>query len=123
MHQQDQALDLKVLAELYELLGEEAPQLMEELIDLYGVTATSLLDEIRTAIRKADGPALYRAAHTLKPSSAHLGATYLVALCKELEIIGKAGQLEGAAAKLAELEAEFSRVQAALEVKKQENND
>jgi PAS domain S-box-containing protein len=119
----DQVLEAQVLAELYDLLGDQAPQMIGELVDLYIETATSLLEAMRTAIQQEDARALYQAAHTLKPGSAHLGALHLSNLCKELEAIGNAGQLEGAAAKLTELEAEFDRVQAALEAEKKKNND
>lgn len=118
--QKDQVLEARVLAELRELLGEQAPRMIVELIDLYLETATPLLEEIRSAIREQDGPALYRAAHTLKPSSAHLGAVYLAALCEELETLGKTGQLEKAAATQRQLEIEFNRVKPALEIEKGE---
>ena len=95
---------------------------MVELVDLYFGTATTLLEAMQTAIQQADGQALYKAAHTLKPSSAHLGALHFSALCKELEAMGSAGQLEAAAVKFTELEAEFSRVQVALEAEKRGNN-
>jgi HPt (histidine-containing phosphotransfer) domain-containing protein len=122
IYRDDQALEVRVLAELHQLLGEQAPQLIAELIDLYLETAISLLAEMRAAISAVDGHALYRAAHTLKPSSAHLGAMRLAALCEMLESIGQSGQLTEAAAKMVELEAEFDRVKIALEAEKRKND-
>lgn len=122
IYRDDQALEARVLAELHQLLGEQAPQLIAELIDLYLETAISLLAEMRAAISAVDGHALYRAAHTLKPSSAHLGAMRLAALCEILESIGQSGQLTEAAAKMVELEAEFDRVKIALEAEKRKND-
>jgi PAS domain S-box-containing protein len=115
-------LEAAVLAELEELLGEHAPQMIAELIDLFFETARPLLEEMRTAVRKEDGLGLRRGAHTIRPGSAHLGAIRLAVLSEELETMGETGQLDEAAAKLAELEAEFSRVKIALEAEKRGSN-
>jgi PAS domain S-box-containing protein len=112
------ALEAKVMAELRELLGDQAPQVLGELIDLYLQTAGSLLEEMRLAVQGQDENSLYKAAHTLKPGSHHLGAVSLAELCGELETIGRSGQLDEAAAKFAELEVEFGRVKIALEAEK-----
>jgi len=115
-------LEAGVLAELRELLGEYAPQMIAELIDLYFETAKPLREEMRTAVRKEDGLGLRRAAHTLRPGSAHLGAIRLAALSEELETMGETSQFDQAAVKLAEFEAEFSRVKIALEAEKKGSN-
>jgi hypothetical protein len=47
-----------------------------------------------------------------------LGALTLSALAKELEMMGKGANLEGAAAKLAEADTEYARVRVALEAKR-----
>jgi CheY-like chemotaxis protein/HPt (histidine-containing phosphotransfer) domain-containing protein len=111
-------LESSVLTELRELLGDQAPQMITELIDVYFETAPPLLKEMRMAIKQEDGHALYRAAHTLKPGSAHMGAVRLARMCAELERMGKANQLKGAVIKLAEFEAEFAHVRVALEAEK-----
>lgn len=113
--QEEVVLDPKVLAELHALLGEQAPQVIGELSDLFIKSAVDLLAEMRAALQTQDSGKLYRAAHTLKPSSSHLGAVRFAAMCETLERMGKAGQLEGALEKLAALEAEFERVKVALE--------
>jgi PAS domain S-box-containing protein len=114
LSQESLALDLSVLDKLRQVLREQAPRMIAELIDLYFETAPPLLEKIGAAIQQGESRALYLAAHTLRPGSAYLGAMQLAALCAELETIGETGQLEGAPAKLAELEAEFSRVKIAL---------
>jgi two-component system, sensor histidine kinase and response regulator len=113
-----QALDPKTLNGLRQIFGEQAPQMIMELIELFFETTTSLLEQMRAAVSGKDGPSLYRAAHTLKGSGAHLGATQLATLCKELEKSGHDRQFEGTAAKLAELESELIRVKLALELEK-----
>jgi HPt (histidine-containing phosphotransfer) domain-containing protein len=61
---------------------------------------------------------LQRAAHSLKSSSANLGAQNLSELCKELENMGRLGKLEGSAHKLDVLEFEFEAVRNALELQR-----
>jgi CheY-like chemotaxis protein len=118
LNQNGPVLEASALAELRQLLGKEASKMIPELIDLFFVTAEPLVEEIRSAVQNEASDKLFRAAHTLRPGSAHLGAARLAALCAELEAIGKSGQLAGAATKLADFEAEFSRVKVALEAEK-----
>jgi hypothetical protein len=47
-----------------------------------------------------------------------MGAMALSALAKDLEMMGKAGTLEGAAPKIAQAETEYTRVKAALAQKR-----
>ncbi|MEL6402632.1 MAG: response regulator [Cyanobacteria bacterium J06626_4] len=61
------------------------------LLDSFLETAPGLLNSIQTAIAEDDPQQLDFAAHTLKSSSATLGAIRLSELCKQLEIWGKAG--------------------------------
>jgi HPt (histidine-containing phosphotransfer) domain-containing protein len=55
-----------------------------------------------------------RAAHTLKSSSAQLGAAKLSALCKEIEARGRAQSSEGIAELLREFDAELEVAREAL---------
>jgi HPt (histidine-containing phosphotransfer) domain-containing protein len=55
-----------------------------------------------------------QAAHSLKSSSAQVGALALSAHCKELEALGRANTLTNAPTILACLEEEYPVVQAAL---------
>jgi two-component system sensor histidine kinase/response regulator len=50
----------------------------------------------------------------LKSGSANLGAAPLAALCKELEQMGRDGQVQGAVEKLPALEETYLRIRAAL---------
>ena len=61
------------------------------LLDSFLADAPGLLNSIQTAIAEDDPQQLDFAAHTLKSSSATLGAIRLSELCKQLEIWGKAG--------------------------------
>jgi PAS domain S-box-containing protein len=107
----DAAIDTAVLEGLSAGMEEVVP----ELIDIYFDGALKLLADMRQAVAQGDASLLTRAAHTLKPSSASLGAIPLATLCEELEAMGRAGALESAAEKLAQVEAEYRRVKTALE--------
>lgn len=57
----------------------------------------------------------YRAAHTLKSTSANLGARALVTQCETLEALARRGQLAATAEPLRQLETVYPQVARALE--------
>jgi HPt (histidine-containing phosphotransfer) domain-containing protein len=69
---------------------------------------------IRTAVIKKDAVKLARAAHLLKGSIAIFGASKAVAAARNLEAIGRAGNLAEAAGALQSLESEFAVLQQEL---------
>lgn len=79
------AVDTAVLAELEEIQEEGEPDLIAELIGLYLEDSPRKLAAMREAEARADAASLRRAAHSLKGSSASLGAFGVAALCGELE--------------------------------------
>ncbi|RCX32726.1 signal transduction histidine kinase [Thioalbus denitrificans] len=105
------AVDKAVLVELREIM-EDA---FAELIQTYLRDTPTRLVAIRDAIDKTDADALRAAAHTMKSSSANLGAMPLSALAKELEALGRSGTTEGAAELFRSAAAEYTRVKQALE--------
>jgi HPt (histidine-containing phosphotransfer) domain-containing protein len=66
------------------------------------------------AAAQGDGDALFRAAHTLKNSSANVGARELSQLCAELEQRGRHNQLDEVGDAIAELAQHFERTLAEL---------
>jgi HPt (histidine-containing phosphotransfer) domain-containing protein len=78
-------LDQGVLQSLEELGGDDDPDLFVELIDLFLQDAPHRIDELRRGLEQGDVKLLERAAHTLKSSSANVGALPLSALCKRME--------------------------------------
>ena len=71
---------------------------------------------MRKAIAAGDSVALQRAAHTLKSSSANLGALKLAGLCEEMERAARAGNCEQARARLGNIEDEYEKVVPALQM-------
>ncbi len=107
-------IEQSVLDELLASVGGDAAFLVE-LIDTYLADAPSQLAQLRAALAAGDADQFRRAAHTLKSSSASLGAQPLSATAKELEMMGKAGALDPAGERIALAEEEFGQVRDELE--------
>ena len=115
---EDSLLDQETLDGLRALQQAGAPDVLGEIIDVYLENSVKLLQTLREAVTQADdvdSDAMRRAAHTLKSSSAQLGATGLADLCKDLEQMGRENRTDNAAAVLAEIERLYPVVCEALE--------
>jgi len=86
-------LDASVLAELLSSTGDD-PAFVRELLETYLAETPEQLGAIDSAVEADDAEALVRPAHTLKSSSATLGAMRLSALGRELEMAGRSGALD-----------------------------
>jgi CheY-like chemotaxis protein len=109
-------LEPSALRELQTMVGEDAPEIYVQVIQSYLETAPQLLAEMGQALAGGKAPVLLRAAHTLKSSSALLGAVELSDLCRAMEIVAKTGDLRGLAETVAQTQAEYERVKTALEL-------
>ncbi|MBI5653114.1 MAG: response regulator, partial [Chloroflexi bacterium] len=106
-------LDRKILDELRDA-ASDAPQIIEELLGLFQRNAPKLIADLRHAAETQDAEKLRRAAHALKSASANLGARALAALCQEMETAGRAGQVNGAANHIAQVEHAYACALGAL---------
>jgi PAS domain S-box-containing protein len=106
------AIDLARLNKFRAMIGDES---ISELIDLFFKDSAKQLAELQQAAAGGDAEKMERVAHTLKSSSATLGALPLSAMCQELEDLGRAGKLEGASERVARLEVEYISAKAELE--------
>jgi CheY-like chemotaxis protein len=85
-------VDSTVLHHLQESLGgDDAKKVIDELIMIFVRDTRTLLDTLDEAIAHEDRETWTRLAHTLKSSSAQMGAKRLSLLCKELEQAGRKG--------------------------------
>lgn len=64
-------------------------------IDRFGTNSAQTMQALVQARDSGRAHEMGRAAHSLKGSSANLGATALAALCKDVEGLGDQGQLIG----------------------------
>lgn len=108
-------LDQEVLENLRDLPGEGADDLLGELIILFAQEAPPRIAGLRDALHQADAKRVMQVAHSLKGSSANLGATRMTALCNQLELMGRDGNLDGGVRLHQELVSEYPRVMLALD--------
>lgn len=96
-------------------IDEYGGDFLVELIDVYLNDTPNRLRQLRQAFDGDDTANFVREAHTLKSSSANLGAMGLSALAKEMEFAGRNGEIEKMATELNHLEEAFAQVKAVLE--------
>ncbi len=118
--QPETILDRSAIQEILQLDPQAGSDLLSEVVGSYLEDALKLLQTINVATLQADLPTLQRAAHTLKSTSAMLGATHLADLCRELETLARMGTLEQVAPRVRQLEAEYDRVKASLHTELQQ---
>ncbi|MCC5897233.1 MAG: response regulator [Phormidium sp. BM_Day4_Bin.17] len=109
-------LNEKTLEDLREL------EALEELVDLYLQETPQLLEGVETAIAAQNPQQLRESAHSLKSTSAALGADPLSDLSRELEEKGKAGDLTGVNELWERLVQQYDRTVDALQAAKAEDS-
>ncbi len=77
---------------------------------VYADTSGEAVDRLRTATQGGDAEAIRQAAHSLKSSSANVGATLLAARLKDVELSGKEGRLQDARDAIDDVGDEYRRV-------------
>ena len=110
-------IDAEVLDRIRALQRKGSSNILEKAIHHYVSYTPKLLAALSEASAQGDASALQKAAHSLKSSSANLGAVKLVALCKEIEMKAHANTIEKAQSQVAKMHAEYERVRVALEAK------
>ena len=73
-----------------------------QVIDAYLTDGEVAVKELEQGLAKGDAAHIQRAAHSLKSQSAAVGAMSLAEVCRELEIMGHEGRLEGMAERVAQ---------------------
>ena len=108
-------LDPATLDSLRRLSDKGASNVLNELIDLFLADAPGLIAAMHEAYLLGDADAVLRAAHTLKSSSAALGALALSTLSADTEASARSNGLGDTGDVLFQIDAEYARVKAALE--------
>jgi len=107
-------LDRRALDAIRKLSPERGATILARVIDSYLVTAPDQLEALQRALTEKDAKALQTQAHSLKSSSANVGARELAELARELEAVGRTEQTSDAAGLVERMAAEFLRVREAL---------
>lgn len=108
-------LDTAVLDDLVALGGDEGAEFLAEIIGLFFQDAPARVGAIRSGVEAGEAEPVERAAHALKSSSANVGALPFAALCKEVESLARANQLDELAREIPRFVAMFEDVKQALE--------
>ncbi|MFW6357921.1 MAG: response regulator [Chroococcales cyanobacterium] len=107
-------IDPQVLDDLREMAGDDADEILGEILDSYLEDAPQRLESIKAAIAQGDASELQKSAHALKSLSVTVGGISLSDLCGELETLGRIGRTTGASQLLTKLERTYVQTSEAL---------
>ena len=109
------AVDPEAIEQLRFLEDEDQPNVVAELVLLFVEHTPPKIAAIRDGITQGDAGAVKRAAHSLKGSSANVGATGMQHVCEQIEHAAAGGDLGPAKELLPLLEQEVAVVVEALQ--------
>jgi two-component system sensor histidine kinase/response regulator len=112
------AVEKEISDKAKEWIEEYGEDFLVDLIEVYLADTHNRIAQMRGAVDGGDTDTLIREAHTLKSSSANVGAMRLSSLAKQMEFAGRSGDFAGMADDVQQFEDEFIQVKAALEALK-----
>src|ERR1700759_2422026 len=107
-------LDAACMAELRALDPDGKAHLVKRVLATYQASLAKLAAQLQVARGEGAWDQVSRVAHTLKSSSASIGALALSALCAEIERLLRAGDSNGAQPLIDQFQAEVQRVDGAV---------
>ncbi|MGO9378806.1 MAG: response regulator, partial [Dissulfurispiraceae bacterium] len=107
-------IDLKAFENIRIMQTKDGPDLLARMISIYLADSLKHVDNMRRALGMLDRTQFKRAAHTLKTSSATIGALGLAEICGELEQMGIGSSPEAAENVLSRMEVEYVAVREVL---------
>jgi signal transduction histidine kinase/DNA-binding response OmpR family regulator len=99
-------LDHSAIEAVRQLDPDGNDRLLSRLIALYRDDSSQLLADIDNGMKTGDADVVARAAHTLKSSSANLGATNVAAIARQIEHAARSGDLTDLATSVTKLRAQ-----------------
>ena len=105
-------IDLPTFEALKEAMGADY---ITELVQAYFEETPQLLTKLQEALAGQDCEGFRQAAHSIKSTSNSFGALEFGALAKELEMMGREANLEGASGKVSSLVSSFEVVKQDIE--------
>lgn len=110
-----EGVEQDIVKKAKEWIDDYGEEFLVELIETYIEDAVTRLGELRRAFDSADIETVTREAHTLKSSSANVGAMKLSRLAKDVEAAGRSGDLSHVGEQIARSEVEFAEARCSLE--------
>ncbi len=108
-------IDESVLDNYRRIQQPGKPDIIKRLVDIYLGSSPDILRKISDAGAKGDMEQLWQSAHSLKSSSANLGAITLAALCEMVEEMGRNNQGGNVSEMIEKIEKEYTRVSRELQ--------
>lgn len=109
-------IDDAAFGQTLEMVGGDVG-FLSDLVAEYRDDGAIRVADMRTALVAGNAEDLRRAAHTLKSSSASLGANNLAEACRAVEAAAREGQLKGLGANVDAIAAELDEVVTELEAR------
>ena len=107
-------INRQALDNIRALSADNGDALLDRVLHAYVDDTPAHLQTLRQAIDVGNAGNLRKAAHSLKSSSANVGAETLAQLCKDMEKLGRNDTTDGAAVLLNDMEREFQAVRHTL---------
>ena len=104
-------LDHVVIDKLRQLTPPGEPDVLVQVLQLFLQEVPPRIDRLRNVWAAGDIQEMYRVAHSLKGSAGNVGARRLFDVCKQLDDMGRGGDLTGSAPLVDALEIEFGKVE------------
>ncbi len=109
------SIDLKIFEQLQEMVDNDSPEFLTELIESYVNDTTEGIKLLHDAVKNGNGVTVVTTAHSLKGVSRNIGAINMIATCQKLEKLGNSQSIAEATELILELEQELDLVKNELE--------
>jgi two-component system sensor histidine kinase/response regulator len=109
-----QVLDPDVIETLRQLTPPGEPDVLAEVLQMFLDEVPPRIDRVRNAYASGNIQEVHRSAHSLKGSAGNVGAHALHAVCKQLDELGRSGDLAAAGPLVDALGTEFAKVEAEI---------
>jgi HPt (histidine-containing phosphotransfer) domain-containing protein len=107
-------IDLQTIENLRALNPGDNDEFLREIAAIFSEDTPLRIAELDQSLAGGDLPRFTRAAHSIKGSSANLGALALRAVAEKLEHLARTNGMANAASLVAEIKVEFDQAEAAL---------
>lgn len=107
-------IDRDAIANLRDLNPGDNGEFLREIIGIYIEDTPKRIADLKACLASGDAPAFTRAAHTIKGSSANVGAQVLKGIAERLEFASRKEGLGQAEPMIVESEVEFAKVSTEL---------
>ena len=111
----DSALDPKVIDSLRQLTPEGEADVLAEILQLFLDEVPKKMLALQEAVNAGEAQEAARVAHSLKGSSGNIGAAAMMDLCRRIDDLARAGNLDALKPLLPSLTDEYHRAE--LEIK------